>query len=375
VETRTRVLILQHPRERDVAIGTARMASLCLPNSELAIGADWSESARLKAALSDPERPAVLLYPGEGAIDVTANPPAGPVTLIVVDGTWRQARNLVKHNPAIAALPKYAFTPPAPSNYRIRKEPDEAYVSTIEALFYVLGALEGDPARFEALLVPFRAMVDTQIECEARARHLGSRHRKFRVHREPKLRLPGELTRDGDLVCLVAEANAWPVRRAEGVKPHPDELVQLAAYRPSTGERLDVVVRPRAPVAPRIPDYIGVPLDVLAAGESLDAALAKWRTFIRDTDVLCVWGTYALSLLREAEGFVPETSIDLRNVARVFHGSKAHVQKLGTLEDYVASFAAVEPEVRLAQGRAGTRLGHLVRVTDRFAEFAVRERS
>nr|MDQ3300003.1 DTW domain-containing protein [Myxococcota bacterium] len=31
IDTSTRVVILQHPRERDMAIGTARMASLCLP--------------------------------------------------------------------------------------------------------------------------------------------------------------------------------------------------------------------------------------------------------------------------------------------------------------------------------------------------------
>ena len=35
---KTRVVILQHPRERDMAIGTARMATLCLEGSELYIG-------------------------------------------------------------------------------------------------------------------------------------------------------------------------------------------------------------------------------------------------------------------------------------------------------------------------------------------------
>ncbi|MBZ0236419.1 MAG: DTW domain-containing protein [Deltaproteobacteria bacterium] len=45
IETRTRVVILQHPRERDMPIGTARMASLCLPGSELHVGVDWGASA------------------------------------------------------------------------------------------------------------------------------------------------------------------------------------------------------------------------------------------------------------------------------------------------------------------------------------------
>src|SRR4051812_19073373 len=68
IDTATRVVLLQHRRERDVAIGTARMASLCLPNSELHVGVCWEGSAALERALSDPARPAALLYPGEGAV-------------------------------------------------------------------------------------------------------------------------------------------------------------------------------------------------------------------------------------------------------------------------------------------------------------------
>jgi DTW domain-containing protein YfiP len=141
LETATRIVLLQHPRERDVAIGTARMASLCLPNAELHVGVHWRDSAALARALSDPERPAALLYPGEGAIDVVLSPPSGPVTLIVVDGTWWQTKKVVRENPELARLPRFAFTPPAPSEYRIRREPQDDYVSTIEALVHVLGAL------------------------------------------------------------------------------------------------------------------------------------------------------------------------------------------------------------------------------------------
>ncbi len=71
LETTTRIVLLQHPRERDVPIGTARMANLCLPNAELYVGVKWSGSAALTRALSDPTRPAALLYPSPGAIDVT----------------------------------------------------------------------------------------------------------------------------------------------------------------------------------------------------------------------------------------------------------------------------------------------------------------
>src|SRR3954470_3648823 len=88
IETATRVVILQHPRERDMPIGTARMASLCLPQATLHVGVRWGAHPALAAALPDRDRPPILLYPGPGARDILREPPGGPVTLIVVDGTW-----------------------------------------------------------------------------------------------------------------------------------------------------------------------------------------------------------------------------------------------------------------------------------------------
>jgi DTW domain-containing protein YfiP len=105
LETRTQVVILQHPRERDMPIGTARMASLCLPAARLHVGIRWDESAPLRAALADPARPPILLYPGPGARDILADPPAGPVTLVVVDGTWSQAKTVVRDTRSCAPFP------------------------------------------------------------------------------------------------------------------------------------------------------------------------------------------------------------------------------------------------------------------------------
>ena len=59
VDSRTRVVFLQHPRERRVAIGTARMAHLSLPNSELHIGVDFSGHARLEALAAHPAEQAL----------------------------------------------------------------------------------------------------------------------------------------------------------------------------------------------------------------------------------------------------------------------------------------------------------------------------
>jgi DTW domain-containing protein YfiP len=361
VETETRVLILQHPRERDMAIGTARMASLCLPNAELAVGVRWETSAVLERALSDAARPAILLYPGEGAIDVTAHPPLGPVTLIVIDGTWSQAKTLVRDNPRLRALPRYTFQPHAPSEYRIRREPNEAYVSTIEALVFVLGALERDPARFHALLAPFRAMIDAQIDCERRFHGARTRHAKKPKRARPNVpRIFRE--RFEDLVCVVGEANAWPYCSRERGTVYEDELVHWVACRVATGESLDYIVAPRNPLAPRTPAYVGLSSERLAAGGTLEELDARWREFARETDVVCFWGHYGAGLFAASGGLLPPARIDLRHVARA-----SLKRKVGTLEEFVASIDPA-PQPPLAAGRGGTRLGGLARLARHFGE-------
>jgi DTW domain-containing protein YfiP len=368
IATKTRVVLLQHPRERDMPIGTAHMAHLCLPGSELHVGVKFEGDAAFERALSDPERPAVLLYPGEGATDILASPPAGPVTLIVVDGTWWQAKKLVRSNPALAALPRYAFVAPAPSAYRIRKEPDEAYVSTIEALVHVLGALEGDAARFQPMLRPFEAMIDTQLACESQLRGVRVRHK-----RGPKPPPPPPLPRSlrgrfGDVVCVVAEANAWPYACAERSHEYPDELLQWLAFRPSTGEVLDVIVKPRNPLAPRTFLHTGLDESVLAEGVELEEALAAFAAFVRPTDVLCSWGRYGTALFVASGGVLPETRVDLRQVARL-----ATKGKVGTLEEFVELLPGLgpievprQPPARTPRGRGGQRLVGVASVAARF---------
>ncbi len=328
LETTTRVVILQHPRERDVPIGTARMASLCLPQAELHVGVRWHDNAPVRQALTDPARPPILLYPGPGARDILREPPPGPVTLVVVDGTWSQAKTVVRDNPILQALPRYAFITPELSRYRIRKEPDDGYVSTIEALMHVLGVLEGDAARFRALMAPLDAMVDTQLAYQEREAR--TRWRKPRVDGPPKPRVPDELAaRWDDLVCLVVEANAWPYAVGSG---RPDELVQIVAERVASGERFDVIAAPAGALSPSTSFHPGLDEATLRGGVSGRELLERLGRFVRESDVVCTWGSYGLELISGAGGAVPPGRLDLRAAAQ-----RLTNQRLGSLEQYGAS--------------------------------------
>ena len=350
IETATRVVILQHPRERDMPIGTARMASLCLPHAQLHVGVRWDDSAPLAAALTDPARPPILLYPGPGARDILREPPVGPVTLVVVDGTWSQAKTVVRDNPILQALPRYAFATPEPSQYRIRKEPRAEYVSTIEALMHVLGVLEGDPARFRAMLAPLNAMVDAQLACQERAPK--RRFRVPRTHRSLRSRLPDALTtRFDDLVCVVGEANAWPYAGTA----HPDELVHWVAHRPATGETFAALAAPEQPLSPSTCFHAELTEDRLRSASPRAELVARFAPFLRPTDVVASWGTHGTDLFLASGGTLPGDRLDLRVVAQ-----RLLQRKPGALETYAATLG--DPAPPAIEGRAGRRLALILQL-------------
>ena len=141
------------------------MAHLGLPNSELHCGIDFAQNGRVRALLHG----AVLLFPGPGTVPPRTLRAAAPRVLVVLDGTWSQARTLYRSNRMLHALPQVGFHPPTPSEYVIRREPSPRCWSTIEAVAYTLGEIEGDAARFAPLLAPFRQMVEWQCRSTARA--------------------------------------------------------------------------------------------------------------------------------------------------------------------------------------------------------------
>lgn len=356
VATRTRVVILQHPRESDVPINTARIAELALTNSSRHVGLDFSRDAQLHAALGAAGAPPILLFPGDGAKDLAAEPPVGPVTLVVIDGTWWQASKLFKLNPFLRALPRYSLAPSAESRYRIRREPAAHCLSTIEALSAALGVLEQRPEGVPELLEPFDAMVETQLEFVSRQSR--PRHRLNAAHRERPLVLPLLSERPECVVIGYGEANAWPYG-ADGARD--PEVVHWAAVRPATGERFEAYVAPSGPLAPSFGLHSRLVADQIRAGEPRSDFARRLAAFFKPGDALVSWGFYAAELLRK-EGVALPPQIDLREVAIRALGRRA-----GQLDDYVSQLGAVVGPA-WAAGRTGTRLAALEALATRLRD-------
>jgi DTW domain-containing protein YfiP len=160
LDSRTRVLLLQHPSEVDHALNTARLAALGLNNARLEVGEVFADLAQW---LARPGYRACLLFPDEHAqILQPYTADEQPLLLVVPDGTWRKARKLLHLNPSLAALPRVSLAPAGESRYRLRKAPAPGALSTLEAITQALDTLE-QPASFQALLKPFDALIEGQI--------------------------------------------------------------------------------------------------------------------------------------------------------------------------------------------------------------------
>jgi tRNA-uridine aminocarboxypropyltransferase len=177
IPSRTRVLLLQHPREARLAICSAWLTRVALENAELHRGVGFEGHARVQELVARPG--AALLFPGEGATPAGALAANPPELLVVIDGTWLQAEKMLAANPSLAALPRVALAGHDSGYGALRREPQAGHLSTIEAVAHALGALERDPARFAPMVEAFRRMVELQLRCSQDGRRR-PRHRPGR---------------------------------------------------------------------------------------------------------------------------------------------------------------------------------------------------
>ena len=179
IQTATEVLILQHPQELDRELGTARLAHALLPRSTFLAALS---RRNLKAALGRevPPKEWLVLYLGsfrppqgrraepellvlnrKGAPHPDSSTILSSVKgLVVLDGTWSQAKALWWRNPWLLKLNRGVLIPARPSRYgNLRKEPRREGLSTIESIGQALTVLEGRPEIAEKLDQVFAEML------------------------------------------------------------------------------------------------------------------------------------------------------------------------------------------------------------------------
>ncbi len=175
-------------------LGTAQLVAASLPNAKIVVGLSWRN---LKHALGDEavdSKRWAVLFPDREATGAGVTTPKGaaldPTALegiVVLDGTWSQAKTLYWRNPWLKKLPRMSLEPTQPSIYgKLRAEPRREFVSTLEAVGAALTAC-GEPPEIEAgLRRVFRTLVQRVRDAElaAPARRLPKKPRPPRTPRD-----------------------------------------------------------------------------------------------------------------------------------------------------------------------------------------------
>jgi DTW domain-containing protein YfiP len=183
IDNKVSLIILQHPQEQDRELGTARLTALHCKDALIKIGLSWPSLTKILGRPTDPQRWAVLYL---GSVKAAAVLPDRDIVvvgkngdavdrqdqalraiegIILLDGTWSQAKALWWRNAWMLKCKRVVLAPPRPTPYgRQRREPRSEGLSTIEAAAMLLARLEGKPeietalnATFERLLARYRA--------------------------------------------------------------------------------------------------------------------------------------------------------------------------------------------------------------------------
>lgn len=176
IHTITRFIILMHPKEyKKEKNGTGRMTMLQLENSEIIVGVDFTNNARVNKILNKEKSVSFLLYPGENNFNLSVRKSSETISLMgenphifILDGTWPCARKMLKMSKNLQQLKRLSFDNEIKSKFIIKQQPKSICLSTIESVFTIINLLKGDGLEqcdTKSFLIPFEKMIEYQVEC------------------------------------------------------------------------------------------------------------------------------------------------------------------------------------------------------------------
>ena len=171
IQTQSKFIILMHPKEfKKVKNNTGRFTHLSLPNSELFVGIDFSDHARINAIIDSHE--SYILFPSQDAINLTYErpKPSSKLAIFLIDATWACAKKIFTASRNLQRVAHMSFETTKESAYEIKVQPQAHFLSTIESTQTVLELLHKwefeqlDEKKLAAFLSPFHAMIAYQKE-------------------------------------------------------------------------------------------------------------------------------------------------------------------------------------------------------------------
>ena len=365
IDNRTRVLIVQHMRERFHPFNTARIVRRSLLNSSLLVDHNDRLADLLTKTTLLPD--AGLLYPGPGSQlmnDLAVD--QRPKQLVVLDGTWHHSKTLVRDIPQLQRLPRYRLAPSEPSRYCIRREPDVSFLSTVEATVAALRFLEPETRGFEELLAAFDTMIESQLALPKA--EYGSRRNHRR--REKFLNIPRSLQSNLENIVVVYGESAPGVELGRAGDDLNQDRPSVAKWRApiywvaerlGTGERFESALQPPFALSSTFLKHIELPSAVFEQAPSVDVVRQNWQAFLRPHDTIAFYYSNIPKLLDEITGLChrrlghPRLGHPRLHLKSIQLAERPHK----TLEQLLAALK-VEASPIACAGRPGKRLAATV---------------
>ncbi|MGB0591997.1 MAG: tRNA-uridine aminocarboxypropyltransferase [Myxococcota bacterium] len=165
VTLQTHIALVMHRRELGKPSNTGTLALQLFPNSSCYVRGLTREPLDL-SALDTPDRRTWVLFPSDTVEVLTremVEEDTRPITLVVPDGSWTQARRVVRREPILSAA-RHVVPPPGPkTRYRLRNEHVDGGLATAEAVARALGIIEG-PETQAALETLFETKVSRILQ-------------------------------------------------------------------------------------------------------------------------------------------------------------------------------------------------------------------
>jgi DTW domain-containing protein YfiP len=161
-----------HPHEyKKVKNATGRLTHLQLTNSEFIVDIDFTNNTRVNKLIADYN--SFILYPGNDLINISTTPlpVKKDICIFLIDTTWPRAKKIIKLSKNLKSLPFISFDNDLPSQYKIKQQPSESCLSTIESTKVLIESLcqhgieNLSESQKEKFLNPFHKMVEYQISC------------------------------------------------------------------------------------------------------------------------------------------------------------------------------------------------------------------
>ena len=179
VDTQTKFIVLMHPKEfKKVKNGTGHLTHLALKNSELFVGIDFTNHRAINKIIETHD--SFVLYPSKDAINLSTTDIRDAdeyshvkkkIAMFIIDSTWACSVKMLRDSKNLQALKHVSFESTKLSQFKIKEQPEDYCLSTIESTLSVLELLNRcdneslSKKDLEMFLNPFHKMIEYQLKC------------------------------------------------------------------------------------------------------------------------------------------------------------------------------------------------------------------